>query len=207
MNGAADAQWVSLPPALTMGKGLTVNENAVVAVAPSPSVTVRVMVVVPVCPAAGLIVTVRLAPDPPSTRLALGTNGRFEEVAVTVRLAVGVSASPTVNATGEAPAPWQLLWLATEPTVGSALLANLFNKIRNRLVPELAATRSRSPSPSKSAACTAQVWSTEVGLTCTATLVVPEKLPAPSLSRTDTSRLIRLAVVKSRSPSPSRSPA
>ena len=42
----------------------------------------------------------RLAPLPPRTMFPLGTSVGLEELAVTVRLAVAVSASATVNATG-----------------------------------------------------------------------------------------------------------
>ena len=44
-----------------------------------------------------MIVTVRVASLPPKTMLAIGTRVGFEEVAVTVSPAAGVSASPTVK--------------------------------------------------------------------------------------------------------------
>ena len=70
-----------------------------------PSLTVRVILVVPVCPGAGVIVTVRLDPLPPKTMFAFGTSVTFVEVPFTVRLAAAVSASPTVNASGPTGVP------------------------------------------------------------------------------------------------------
>jgi len=74
----------------------TVNVNALLAVF-VPSLTVTVMVALPVLPDAGVTVTVRFAPEPPSTMLAVGTKVVEEEVLVSVRFAAGVSASPIVN--------------------------------------------------------------------------------------------------------------
>ena len=62
-----------------------------------PSLTVIVIVELPVCPAAGVTVTVRLAPLPPNTMLATGTSAELEELALNVRLFTGVSVSFTVN--------------------------------------------------------------------------------------------------------------
>ena len=67
-----------------------------------PSLTVSVMVAVPVCPAAGVIVTVRLAPVPPNTMLALGTRVRFDELLLTV---IDDGAPRTGSATGEGIVP------------------------------------------------------------------------------------------------------
>ena len=55
---------------------------------------------IPVCPAAGATVIVQLVPLLVSAIFELGTNVGFEEVADTVRFAVGVSASVIVNARG-----------------------------------------------------------------------------------------------------------
>src|SRR4051794_33784114 len=63
----------------------------------TPSLTVMVIVAVPVWPEAGVTVTLRLAPLPPNTMLLVGTNMRFDELAVRVRLPTGVSASLIVN--------------------------------------------------------------------------------------------------------------
>jgi len=71
--------------------------------------TVTVMVAVPVCPAAGVTVTVRLAPLPPNAMLAFGTRVGLEELPLTVKLAAAVSASPTVKASGPAAAPWLIV--------------------------------------------------------------------------------------------------
>ena len=78
--------------------GLTVKRNVVEAVAPFPSVTVTVMLAVPNWSANGERDTVRLAPLPPKARLLLGSNVGLDEVAESVRLAAGVSKSPTVKA-------------------------------------------------------------------------------------------------------------
>src|SRR5438067_53236 len=55
-----------------------------------PSLTMRSICVVPVCPAAGETVTVRLEPLPPSTMLVSGTSAVFQEPAVTVKLPAAV---------------------------------------------------------------------------------------------------------------------
>ena len=81
-----------------VGLPLTATVKEVDAVAPSPSVTVSVMVAFPYCPAAGVTVTVRLAPLPPRAMLLTGTRLVLEEAAATVRLAAAVSTSPTVKA-------------------------------------------------------------------------------------------------------------
>jgi hypothetical protein len=62
-----------------------------------PSLTVMVICAVPDCPAAGVTVTVRFAPLPPSTIFAVGTSVVEEEDLVSVRLPAAVSASPIVN--------------------------------------------------------------------------------------------------------------
>ena len=76
---------------------VTVRTNVSVAVS-EPSLTVTVMVAVPFWLAAGVMVTVRLAPLPPKTMLALGTSAVFDDEPDTVRLPAAVCASPTVNA-------------------------------------------------------------------------------------------------------------
>jgi hypothetical protein len=65
-----------------------------------PSFTVTVIVAVPVCPAAGVTVTVRLAPDPPNTIFALGISTGLDDAALNCRFAAATLASPTVNGTG-----------------------------------------------------------------------------------------------------------
>src|SRR2546426_11142619 len=70
-----------------------------------PSVTVAEIVAVPLCPAAGLTVTVRLDPDPPKTMLLVGTSVELDEDALICRLAAAVSASPTVKPIGPTAAP------------------------------------------------------------------------------------------------------
>src|SRR3989442_14584593 len=89
--------------------GLTVSVNGSLAVR-LPSLTVTVITALPVWPAAGVTVTVRLAPLPPKTMFAFGTRVVFPELPLTTRLAAAVSASPTVNASGQV-APF---WLRSE---------------------------------------------------------------------------------------------
>ena len=71
----------------------------------APSLTVTVIVLVPVLFVAGLIVSVRFAPDPPSARFVavFGTSVVFDDDRVTVRLPAAVSASPTVKFTTSVP--------------------------------------------------------------------------------------------------------
>ena len=80
--------------------GLTVNTKLVVAIR-LPSPTVMVMVELPLPVVAGVMTTVRLAPLPPNTMFASGTNAGFDELAASARLPGGVSASPMVNAIAE----------------------------------------------------------------------------------------------------------
>src|SRR4030095_1272472 len=82
--------------------GMTVTVK-VVLVLTTPSLTVRVIVTGPPISGplfslgAGITVTVRPAPLPPRTMLAVGTRIGSEEAAVTVKLAAGVSISPMVK--------------------------------------------------------------------------------------------------------------
>ena len=62
-----------------------------------PSLTVTVILAFPFCPAAGVMVTVRLAPEPPKTRFACGIREGFPDDPETVRLEAAVSRSPIVN--------------------------------------------------------------------------------------------------------------
>src|SRR5258705_9037109 len=75
----------------------TVNRNE--SLAPfRPSLTLKVMVAAPVCPAAGVTRTVRLAPLPSRMIFSNGTRFGSDELAVTVRLSTGESASSIENA-------------------------------------------------------------------------------------------------------------
>jgi len=65
-----------------------------------PSLTLTVIVAVPVCPAAGVTVTVRLAPLPPKTILLKGTRVGLDEFELTMRLPRDVSTSPMVKLRG-----------------------------------------------------------------------------------------------------------
>ena len=94
----------------------TVNE--VFAVWPSRFVTVRVMVVVPLCPEAGVTVTVRAAPVPPRTILAVGTSVVLLEVPVTVSEVSGSSTSANTKANAPVEDPVGTVWFAMEEMVG-----------------------------------------------------------------------------------------
>ena len=78
------------------GLGATVSWNVVLDES-VPSLTVIVIFATPVCPAAGVTVTVRLPPLPPNTIPLSGTTAVLSELAETVRLPAGVSTSLTVN--------------------------------------------------------------------------------------------------------------
>src|SRR5882672_4460474 len=96
---------------------LTVSVKVSLAVS-VPSLTVTVTVVVPLWPAAGVAVTVRLEPLPPKTMLAFGRRVVLEEEPLTVRLAAAVSASPTVKLSGPAAPFWLMTWLVMSEMVG-----------------------------------------------------------------------------------------
>lgn len=84
-----------------VGSPFTVNVKLDVAVRPPPFVTVSVMVAVPLCPTAGVNVTVREAPAPPKTRFAFGSTVVLLDDPVTINDATGVTLSPTVKANAE----------------------------------------------------------------------------------------------------------
>ena len=86
-----------------------------------PSLTVTVMVAVPVWLRTGVTVTVRLAPEPPKTMLALGTKAPLEDAPVTIRLPGVVCASPTVKAIGAVAVFWLVDKSAMLEMVGGLL--------------------------------------------------------------------------------------
>ena len=110
---------------LTLGGSLTastVTMKVVVTMLP-PSVTDSVIVTGPpfallLALAAGVRVTVRLAPEPPITILPFGTSAVLPDVAVTIRPPAAVSASETEKAWGPIAVSSLTDWLATPPTVG-----------------------------------------------------------------------------------------
>ena len=63
----------------------------------APSSTMRVMVAFPIWLAAGVTRTVRLEPLPPKVMFPTGASVGLEELAVSVRLAAGLSTSPIVK--------------------------------------------------------------------------------------------------------------
>src|SRR5947209_7532843 len=92
--------------------GRTVTTKMLVVKPKFVSVTETVMAAVPDWLAAGVRVTVRLAPLPPNTMLPSGTRLVLEEVAATVSRLAGVLASPTVKAIGPATVSSLIDWLA-----------------------------------------------------------------------------------------------
>ncbi len=84
----------------------------------APSLTVTVIVLVPVCPAAGVTLTVRLAPLPPKTIPLSGTSAGLLEVPLTVKLPTAVSMSPTVNPIAPVPVFTGMDRSAISPIVG-----------------------------------------------------------------------------------------
>ena len=95
---------VVVPTRLAVPLTVTVKLVAVLNV---PSFTVTVIVVTPVCPLAGMIVTVRALPEPPKLipAVLLGTSVGLDELPVTVKLTAAVSASPTVKLNGPTDTP------------------------------------------------------------------------------------------------------
>ena len=101
----------------------TVTVKELVAVSAPSSVTVSVIVAVPLWPVTGVTMTVRAAPEPPSTMFAFGTNVRLLEVALKPRLPGAVSTSPTVRASAAVAVPLIVVWLAILVSVGASFTA------------------------------------------------------------------------------------
>src|SRR5437762_247308 len=102
------------------GVALTVNTKLSLEVR-LPSLTVTVMVDVPLWLSAGVTVTVRLAPEPPKTILAVETRVGLEDVPERVRLLAAVCASPTVKAIGVVAVFWLVDKSAMLEMVGAVL--------------------------------------------------------------------------------------
>ena len=102
---------------------VTVSVNGSLAVC-EPSLTVTVMVAVPFWFAAGVTMSVRAPPEPPSVSAVglFGTRVGFDEVAVTVRLEAAVSASSTVKAIVEVDASSAMVTLPIALIVGGVPL-------------------------------------------------------------------------------------
>src|SRR5881296_1596983 len=90
----------------------------------TPSSTVTVIVATPVCPAAGVTVTVRLDPLPPKTMLLVGASVALDEPLLNVRLPTGVSASPTVNGIAGVAVSTVVNWSGISLIVGAAPVAD-----------------------------------------------------------------------------------
>ena len=88
-----------------VGGAFTATRKLFVVDNPPALVTVSAMVDVPFCPAAAVTVTVRAAPDPPSTTFADGTNVVLLDVLLTVSAVAGVTVSFTVKANEGVVAP------------------------------------------------------------------------------------------------------
>src|SRR6185503_18179903 len=119
-TAAPPAPGPTASTATTTGGAVTVSRKLVALVAP-PSLTVRVMVTVPLCPAAGVTVTVRALPAPPKTMLPTGTSVGFVVLPLRVRLPAGVSTSLTVRDNGPTPTPTLVVCAPTLEIVGALL--------------------------------------------------------------------------------------
>jgi len=64
-----------------------------------------VIVAVPVCPAAGVSVTVAVRPRPAKNDVRVGHQGLIRRTPLTVKLPAGVSTSPTVKLIGPTAVP------------------------------------------------------------------------------------------------------
>src|SRR6267378_376252 len=97
---------------------VTVTKNEVVVVA-DPSVTLSVMVVAPLALAAGVTVTVRLAPLGLMTTFALGTRAVSDEVPLTLRSPIRLSMSPMVKLKAPVVPSSAMIWSAMLVMVGA----------------------------------------------------------------------------------------
>jgi len=103
------------------GAACTVTANELLDVS-EPSLTVIVICAVPVFPAAGVTVTVRLAPLPPSTMFAFGINVVTVDDTESVKLDAEVSASPIVNGIAAVDWPDVTVWAPMEEMVGAVFV-------------------------------------------------------------------------------------
>jgi hypothetical protein len=88
-----------------------------------PSPTSTVIVAVPVCPAAGVIVSVRVVPDPPNAKADAGTRVGLLLVARTPNAPGADSASATARAIVGPAWPLTPAWSTTSLMVGAVLVA------------------------------------------------------------------------------------
>ena len=93
-----------------------------------PSLTMMVMVAVPVWLVAGVTRTVRLEALPPKEMFATGASVGLEELAVSARLAAGLSTSPTMN--GRSAVDWFFRMVA--PVMAEMIGASLTGVTVNR---------------------------------------------------------------------------
>src|SRR5882762_3662043 len=101
---------------------VTVTKNEVVVVA-DPSVTLSVMVVAPLALAAGVTVTVRLAPLGLMTTFALGTRAVSDELPLTLRSPITLSMSPMVKLNAPVVPSSAMIWSAMLVMLGASLTA------------------------------------------------------------------------------------
>src|ERR1043166_3488386 len=83
-----------------------------------PSLTPTVIVATPLWLAAGITVTVRLAPLPPNTMLLVGTSAGLEEPLLKVRPPALLSPSPSVKFSASVAVSSSIVWSAMPVIVG-----------------------------------------------------------------------------------------
>ena len=130
----------TVPATMPCGSTVTVKRTGVARV---PSLTHSSMSALPLCPAAGVMVTVRLAPLPLRTMLAFGTRVMFEDAPVTVSAEAAVASSATVKASAPVEAPADRIWFSMPLTVGA----------KRRVVLSASALVGARVRPSKSERC------------------------------------------------------
>src|SRR4051795_13054776 len=125
MAGPESGMVIAVPlvnDLVPVGRLLTVNRK-LASTLYCPSLTLTVMVAVPDWPAAGVTVTVRLAPLPPRLMLPRGTRAGLEELLLRIRLARPVSTSPIVKLNGPVELSTLMFWLAMLEIAGGSLIA------------------------------------------------------------------------------------
>jgi len=88
-----------------------------------PSLTFTLIVALPVCPFAGVTVTVRLEPLPPKVMLLTGTRLGSDELPFKFRLVAGLSASLTVKPNGPVVPFGLIVWFGMLEMDGGSLTA------------------------------------------------------------------------------------
>ena len=99
----------------------TVTWKVSVAVNPPSSRTITEIVATPKPLASGARISVRLGPEPLRSRLAVGINDGFDELAETTRLDAGVSTSPIMKVTVSPFVSSFTIWSAMSEMTGGSL--------------------------------------------------------------------------------------